>query len=93
MKNKTRLIVFAMILLLAIAAFIVGLIILPDTIVMQVQTDGSAGTTLPKWIGLLIPFALSAVFAALYYKNGTTKSLLAALIGLVIFGLTFFFNR
>lgn len=93
MKNKTRLIVSAGILLLAIAAFIVGLIILPDTIVMQVQTDGSTATTLPKLIGLLIPLALCGLFAVLYYKNGTTKSLLVALIGLAAFGLTFFFNR
>lgn len=93
MKNKTRLIVSGAILLLAIAAFILGMIVLPETIVMQVQADGSVGTTLPKLIGLLIPLALCGLFAVLYYKNGTTKSLIVALIGLVAFGLTFFFNR
>lgn len=93
MKNKTRLLVAAGILLVAVALFIVGMLILPDTIVMQVQTDGSVGTTLPKLIGLLIPLALCVVFAVLYYKNGTTKSVVVALIGLAAFGLTFFFNR
>ena len=93
MKNKTRLIVSGAILLLAIAAFVAGMIVLPETIVMQVQADGSVGTTLPKLIGLLIPLAISGLFAVLYYKNGTTKSLIVALIGLVAFGLTFFFNR
>jgi hypothetical protein len=81
------------ILIIAVALFIVGMIILPETIVMQVQADGSVATTLPKLIGLLIPLALSGVFAFLYYKNGTTKSLIVALIGIVAFGLTFFFNR
>jgi len=93
MKHKTRLLVAAGILLVAVALFVLGMIILPDTIVMQVQADGSAGTTLPKLAGLLIPLALSVGFAVLYYKNGTTKSIVVALIGLVAFGLTFFFNR
>lgn len=93
MKNKTRLIVSAGILLLAIAAFVTGMIVLPDTIVMQLETDGTVATTLPKLVGLLIPLALTVLFAVLYYKNGTTKSLLVSLIGLAAFGLTFFFNR
>jgi uncharacterized membrane protein len=93
MENKKRLIVSLVILIIAVALFIVGMIILPETIVMQVQADGSVATTLPKLIGLLIPLALSGIFAFLYYKNGTTKSLIVALIGLAAFGLTFFFNR
>jgi hypothetical protein len=93
MKNKTRLIVSAVILLVAVAAFVTGMIVLPETIVMQMQPDGTVATTLPKLVGLLIPLALSVLFAVLYYKNGTTKSLLVSLIGLVAFGLTFFFNR
>ena len=93
MKEKTRLLIAGAILLLAVALFVLGVIILPDTLVMQVQMDGSAGTTLPKLFGLLIPLALSAVFAVFYYKGGQGKNLLVALIGLVAFGLTFFFNR
>ena len=93
MKEKTRLLIAGAILLLAVALFVLGVIILPDTLVMQVQTDGSAGTTLPKLLGLLIPLALSTVFAVFYYKGGQGKNLLVALIGLVAFGLTFFFNR
>ena len=93
MKDKTRLFITGVILLLAVALFVLGMIILPDTIVMQIQADGSAGNTLPKLFGLLIPLALCGVFAVLYYKNGKGKNLFVALIGLVAFGLTFFFNR
>lgn len=93
MKEKTRLLITALILLLAVGLFVIGMIILPETIIMQVQADGSTATTMPKLIGLLIPLALSAVFALFYYKSGKSKQLLVAIIGLAAFGLTFFFNR
>ena len=93
MNDKTRLLIAGAILLLAVALFIVGMIVLPDTLVMQMKTNGAAGTTLPKLIGLLIPLALSAVFAVLYYKGNKGNNLLVAVIGLLTFGLTFFFNR
>ena len=93
MKDKTRLLITGVILLLAVALFVLGLIILPDTIVMQVQADGSVGNTMPKLIGLLIPFILCVVFGVFYYQGGKGKNLLIAIIGLVAFGLTFFFNR
>ena len=93
MKDKTRLLMTGFILLLAVALFVLGMITLPDTLVMQVQADGSAGTTLPKLIGLLIPLALCGVFAVFYYKGGKGKNLFVAIVGLAAFGLTFFFNR
>ena len=93
MKDKTRLIIACIIGGIAIVLFVVGMIILPETIVMQVQTDGSAGTMLPKIIGLILPLALSCVFAYLYLKGGSGKNLFVAIIGLVAFGLTFFMNR
>lgn len=93
MKEKTRLIIACAIAFLAVCLFVAGMIILPDMIVMQVQTNGAAGTTLPKLIGLLIPLALSGVFAVMYYKGGNGKNLFVAIIGLVGFALTFFMNR
>lgn len=93
MKDKTRLFITGAILLLAVALFVLGMVILPDTIVMQVQADGSAGTVLPKLVGLLIPLALCAVFGVLYYRGGKGKNLFVALVGFVAFGLTFFFNH
>ena len=82
-----------MFIFLAVALFVLGMIVLPDTLVMQMKTNGAAGTTLPKLIGLLIPLALCAVFGVFYYKGGNGKNLFVALVGLVAFGLMFFFNR
>ena len=93
MKDKSRLLIAGIICLIAVALFIVGMLVLPDVIVMQVQTDGSAGTTLPKILGLILPLALSCVFANMYYKGGNGKNLFVAIIGLIAFGLTFFMNH
>ncbi len=93
MQVKSRRIICALILLIAVVLFVVGMIVLPDVIVMQIKTDGSSGTTLPKIIGLLIPLALSVVFAVMYFKDGSGKNLLVSLIGIVGFVLTFFMNR
>ena len=91
-KNK-RLYVTIAFLVVVVALFILGLVILPETIVMQVQADGSPGTTLPKLVGLLIPLALGTVFPILYYLKGKPKDIVVGLVGLAAFGLTFFFNR
>ena len=93
MKDKSRLLIAGIICLIAVALFIVGMLVLPDVIVMQVQTDGSAGTTLPKILGLILPLALCCVFAYMYYKGGNGKNLFVAIIGLIAFGLTFFMNH
>ena len=93
MKDKSRLLIAGIICLIAVALFIVGMLVLPDVIVMQVQTDGSAGTTLPKILGLILPLALSCVFAYLYYKGGNGKNLFVAIVGLIAFGLTFLMNH
>ncbi len=81
------------VLLIAGALFTLGMLYLPDTLVMQVQADGTPSNTLPKLIGLLIPLVLSCVFAVFYYKSGKGKNLFVALIGLAAFALTFYFNR
>ena len=93
MNPRTRLILILIIAILALGLFTTGYIILPDTVVMQLQADGSAGTTMPKLLALLIPLAFTAIFAVLYYKNGATKHLLVSLLGLAMFLLTFAFNR
>jgi lysylphosphatidylglycerol synthetase-like protein (DUF2156 family) len=93
MKDKKRLMIAAAVLLVAVALFLIGMIFLPDVIVMQVKMDGTPSSTLPKLVGLILPLALTGIFAFLYYKNGTSKSLLVSIIGLVSFGLMFFANR
>ena len=86
MNPKSKLILVVLIGILALGLFVTGYLILPDTVTMQLQADGSAGTTMPKVIALLIPLVFTGVFAALFYKNGATKHLLVSL-------LTFAFNH
>lgn len=94
MTSRKRLAVAIAVAVIALSLFILGLVVLPDMLVMQVQADGSAGTTMPKLIGLLIPLAISVVFAVMYRAgDGKLKHLLIALVGLAMFGFTFFFNR
>ncbi len=54
---------------------IIGFIVLPDTIVMQISTGGSAGLTLSKPIGILSMLAIGIV-AALYtiYNQDESKN-------------------
>ncbi len=91
-KNK-RFTVAIAILVVAVGLFILGMVILPDTIIMQLQKDGTPGTTLPKLVGLLIPLALGTIFPILYYLKGKPKDVVVGIVGLFAFGLTFLFNR
>ena len=92
MSDQKRLTITILILIVSVFLFVLGLIILPDTLVMQVTASGQPGTQMPKLIGLLIPLALSTVFAILYSKKSGTKNLIVALVGIVATALTFAFN-
>lgn len=86
-----RTIAISMIVLSAVL-FVVGLLVLPDTLVMQVTASGQTGTQMPKLLGLLLPLGICVVFSAMYLKNDQPKLLLGGVIGLVVFILTFAFN-
>ncbi len=93
MKNK-KMVYAAVIIVVALAALIVGIIILPDTLVVQVGFSGESGTTMPKLVGLAIPSLVSIGFAVMYAagKGDDKRNLTVALVGLIIFVLTFAFN-
>lgn len=90
---QKRLVVMIVILILSAVLFVLGLFILPDTIVVQITASGADGNTLPKPLGLILPLGLSAFFAWLFYKRGEGRNLALALLGIVLYGLTFYFNR
>ena len=92
MSDQKRLTITILILIVSVFLFVLGLIILPDTLVMQLTASGQPGTQMPKLIGLLIPLALSTVFAILYSKKSGTKNLIIALVGIGMAALTFAFN-
>lgn len=90
--KKGKLLLTAGTILAAIILAVAGWIILPDTLVLQVTLSGEAGTTLPKILGLGIPFLLSTVFAVIYYLHENKKHLLVSILGLVMFAITFIMN-
>ncbi len=92
MKNKKLLITIS-IIAAAVALAVVGFIILPDTLVVQLSMSGQAANTMPKLLGVLIPFLICAVFSILYYRTEKGgKNLIVSLIGIVVFVLLFVFN-
>ena len=92
MEKQKRFTVAMVIIGIAAVAFVVGMILLPDIVVMQVLKDGTPGSTMPKLVGLLIPLALSTIFPLFYYSKGKSKDVVVSVVGLIAFGLTFIFN-
>lgn len=91
MKNNKIFIAAAIILSAAVLA-VVGMIYLPDTIVVQINSAGEASNTLPKLPALLLPSALAVIFAVMYLKNAKGKDLATALVGIGILAITLIFN-
>ena len=73
------------IIALSLVLTLVGWLILPDTLIIQIGANGQASNTLPKLPALLIPLALSCVFSGLYLGNVTgrrSRDLLLAVAGI-----------
>ena len=91
--NNKKLIISIGIIAVAVAMAIAGFIVLPETLVVQVNSAGLASNTMPKFLGILIPFLLCIVFSILYLRSEKGgKSLFVALVGIVAFALLFVFN-
>lgn len=90
---QTRRIVMFLFIFLAAALFVLGMMILPETIITQFGRNVGEVSTMPKVLGLAIPSVLCILFAVLFYRSGKSKDLAIAILGLVLFGLAFFVNR
>ncbi|WP_312652077.1 hypothetical protein [Proteiniclasticum sp.] len=92
MRKNARIIKSGVLVLLAIGLFILGIIILPETIGLQVQLDGSMDNYVSKYLGLLIPLAITSGGAIVYYVKEEGKALLFSILGLGMYIATFFMN-
>lgn len=90
-KNK-RLLISSAIIILAVILSVVGFFILPDTLIMQITTSGTGGTTMPKLLGIIVTFAICSVFSVLYYINDNSKYIVFSIIGICLYGFMFFMN-
>lgn len=90
-KKKFGLIYLITVLVVSVALAIIGYLILPETVVTQIG-NGSDNSTSPRAFGLLLPFALSTLFAFAYYKLSDFKYLFASVIGLFCWAMLFIIN-
>ncbi len=91
-SKKIKLIVMLSIMAVSIALFVVGVIILPDVITVQIKLSGEAGNQMSKYAGLILPLALTLVFSFLYYKQENPRHLIVAFVGFIVYALIFIFN-
>lgn len=91
---KTKIISVIMIVIAVIIA-IVGYVILPDQVIIQIGSDGKASNIVPKIFGVLIPLALT-VFGAIMLNLGDQSKkwtyIIVAIAGYVVAAFTFIMN-
>jgi len=92
MNKNGRIMLSGALVLTALVLYIIGIIILQETIGLQIQMDGSMGNNASKYVGLLIPFALTAGGAIYYSLKEEGKPLFVSFIGIVVFVITFLMN-
>ena len=95
MKVKKEAIIGILIIAAALAFGIAGYILLPAILTVQVNLSGEATNTMPKVLGLFIPFAVSVIFSVLYMKGRAetkTRNLVVAMVGLALSIVTFVVN-
>lgn len=94
--DRNRKLIRRVLLILASALAVIGYFVLPDPLVMQFTSAGEAGTTMGKPIGLVLSFALTAVFAVLYgsseQRNDQWKYFTLSCIGLLAFAFIYIIN-
>ena len=73
---------------------VVGLFVLPDTLVMQIAADGSAGWTINKYLGLAIITGMDMLgaYVAFSRKDEPSKGYLTIGIFFIVNILLFVFN-
>ena len=92
MKKSVKIAIVSAMLLASAALAVIGILLLPDTLTMQITVSGEGGTKLPKLAGLAIPFILSTVFPVLFYINGGKKNLFISAVGFAFYAFTFIVN-
>lgn len=95
MNMKKEKMIGLVIIAVSVILAVMGFMVLPETLIVQIGLDGQASNTLHKIPALLIPFALSTVFSILYMRgNGEKKShnLIVAVIGVIVAIIMFVVN-
>lgn len=77
---------------IAVVLAVVGWMILPDQVAMQISMDGGLQNYMPKLMAMLLMLVLQAVMIGLYRSGGRAAHLAAAVVVLVLPLFTFWMN-
>lgn len=70
-------------------------LLLPDTVVVQINTQGQPSNTLPKFVSILIGLAITFAGSLMHLKCSTenrVKSVILSVAGIIILLATLLFN-
>lgn len=90
-KNK-RFILCGSLIFIGLVLYVLGLVLLPATIGLQLQLDGTIGNQVSKYIGLLVPLALTIGGAVVFYNEEKRKALGFSALGIFTFAITYWMN-
>ena len=90
-KNK-RFILCGGLILVGLALYVLGVIILPETIGLQMQLDGTMDNLVNKYIGLLIPLVLTVGGSVFFFMKEEKKALGFSALGILLSVITFWMN-
>lgn len=84
----------AILAVLALALLLAGILLLPETVVVQVGAGGQPSNTLPRLAAVLLPFVITVCGSFAYLKTSfqPVKCLVAAIAGVAAAVLTLIFN-
>ncbi|MEA4822836.1 MAG: hypothetical protein VB111_01815 [Clostridiaceae bacterium] len=82
-----------LLILVALTIAVIGYIILPDRLIVQITTAGQTPTTLPKPAALGVPVVLCGIFSVAYIREEkTVKNLIIAIVMVIVMLLTLWIN-
>ena len=92
MSKKKRFILCGGSILVGLVLYALGSIILPPTIGIQIQFDGTLSNHVNKYIGLLVPLGLTIGGSVVFCLKEEKKALGFSALGLIIYAVTFWAN-
>lgn len=80
---------------LGVVLAMVSMMILPDTVGVQIGFDGNISNTMPKFLAVLIPLGLTLTGSFMSYKNNdnNAKGLIISVVGIIVMVMTLIVNR
>ena len=91
-SKKKRFILRGGTILVGLVLYALGSIILPPTIGIQIQIDGSLSNHVNKYIGLLVPLGLTVAGSVFLYNEKMKKAHGFSVLGLIIYAVTLWAN-